>query len=373
MNKVLHLIDSSNLGGVQSLLKGLFEYKNNNNIFLYSLRTTKIKTKIKHKNYYLSNSKNKYSLNDLLKLKKFIKNNKINILHCHQIKSQFFGYLLKILFFSDINLVFHEHGQILLEKPRNITDRFFLNFLKISKNQVNKFIAISNITGEKLISKAKIEKNKMVVLPNFVDLDKFNKKNIKWNIKKEREKLGINKDDFVVGFAGRLVERKGWREFVKAAKILSKKNKKIKFLIAGDGVDRERLISEINKNKLQENIIYLGYFSDMVKFYSLLDCFAMPSHFEAMGLTEIEAQAIGVPVIASDIPGLNEIIIDKKNGLLLKPKNAKDLAEKINIIYRDEKSRNKIILRGLSGVEKYSLDKYVFNLNRVYKKIGNHE
>jgi|GEM_PF-556706 len=363
---ILHIIDSSNLGGVQTLLKGLFEYNNNNNIFLYSLRKTKVLTKIKHNNYFLSKSSKKYSFFDLFKIKNIIINKKINILHCHQIKSQFFGYLLKLIFFHNIKLVFHEHGQILSEKSKNIFDIIFKYFLKIANSKVDSYICISNFTRNKLIKLTKIDGKKIALIYNFIDLNKFNRKNFKWSISKEKYKLGLKNDNFVVGFAGRLIERKGWKEFIESARILNEKYSNIKFIMAGDGRDRKKLIKLIKKYELNNVIIFLGYISNMVWFYSLLDCLIVPSYREPMGLTEIEAQALGIPVISANVPALNEIIKNGKNGLFFEVKNSLDLARKIDLLYNNKILRNSLINNGIQNSKLFNIDIYINKLNSIY-------
>jgi glycosyltransferase involved in cell wall biosynthesis len=360
--KILHIIDHIGLGGAQTVIKGIFESQtSSNNIFLYSLRKKNKEIKINHKNIFIFNSKNKYNPKPLREIKNIIKKEKIEIIHCHLFKSQFLGWILKVLYFPKLKLIQHEHGGIF---KNNFLYNFFIN---ISQKQTDLFLAVSKATKNKLIKKGKTTKDKIIVLYNFVDLKKFNKKNIKWSIKKEREKLGIKKDDFVVGFAGRLVERKGWREFVKASKIITRKNKKIKFLIAGDGADKEKMIVEINKSEFKENIIYLGYFSNMVKFYSLLDCFVMPSYWEGHPMAQLEALSMECLTISSDGLGMKEIITNKLNGLLFEVKNVNELVKKIELIYKKDNFKKNLVKNGLGDVIKYSLPKYLEKLNKIYE------
>ena len=355
--RVLHLIDSLGLGGAQTVVKGVFDaQKKNKNIFLFALRKREINTRIDHPNVKTFNSKAKYSFKPLKELKRLIKKERIEILHCHLFRSQLFGWILKKSF-PNLKLIMHEHGQIF----RN--DFYYNVFMKITQKQTNLFIVVSRATKQKLIEKAKINPKKIKVLHNFVDLSKFNKKNIKWNIKKEREKLGIKSKEFVIGFAGRLVERKGWEEFVETAKQDPMKN--IKFIIAGDGKDKKVLLSKI---KDQNNIKYLGYISDMNNFYNCLNCFIIPSHWEPLGLTQLEAQSCGCPVIASDIEGLNEVVNNKKDCLFFEAKDSIDLGKKITIIYQNRKLREKLIKEGLKNVKKYSLKNYIKKLNEVYNE-----
>ena len=362
--KILHIIDSLGLGGAQTVVKGIFEkQKNNKNIFLFALRNREITTKINHKNVVIYNSNSKYSLLPLFDLKRIIKKNNIDILHCHLFRSQVFGWILKKFYFPKIKLIIHEHGQIFQK------DTHYNYLMKKIQNKVDLFIAVSKATKRKLIENAGIQEDRIKVLYNFVDLERFNPEILKkYNRNKEREKLGIEKNDFVVGFAGRLVKRKGWEEFIKSAKIISEKNTKIKFLIVGSGPDKEKLIKLINKLNLRNKILYIGFVPDVRSFYSMLDCFVMPSHWEPSPMIFYEVQSLGIPLICADAVSVNELIKNKKNALLFKLKNKKDLSEKIKIICNDKNLRKKLIKNGLNEAKKYSLENYLIKLGDIYEK-----
>jgi len=361
--KVLHIIDSLGLGGAQTVVKGIFEkQKDNKNIFLYSLRKREISLDIDHKNIFINNSNKKYSFAPIKELKELIEKEKIDVLHCHLFKAQFFGWILKRKYFPKIKLILHEHGQIF---QRNY---YYNKFMNIAQKQTDLFLAVSKATKEKLKDKAKINPDKIKVLYNFVDLDKFNKKNIKIDINKEKEKLGIKKDEFVIGFAGRLIKRKGWREFIETSRILSKDNN-FKFLIAGDGEDKKKMLKLIKKYKLEDKTKFLGYQKNMVNFYALLNCFVIPSHWEPMGLTELEAQSCKCPIIVSNVEGLNEVVKEKVNCLLFNPKDSKKLSKKILKIKENKKLKENLIKEGLKNTKQYSLVNYLKELKKVYLKV----
>ena len=270
--------------------------------------------------------------------------------------------MLKCIFFRSIKIVVHEHGEIFLN------GFLYTTFLRLFQSKVDLFIAVSKATKKKLMQNAGIKEDKIQVLYNFVDLNKFNRTNICFDRENERKKLGIKKDEFVVGFAGRLVERKGWRIYLKAFAILSKEIS-AKAIIIGNGKNRETMLARIRDLRIKEKVTYLGFVSDVRSFYVLLDCFIVPSYWEPMGITELEAQAMGIPVIASDVGGLNEIIENGKNGLLFKSKEDKDLAIKIKLIYRDKGLRNHTIGNGLKNAKKYSLDSYLNSIKEVYLNV----
>jgi len=359
--KILHIIDSLGLGGAQTVVKGIFEYQpKNSNIFLLALRKREITTEIKHPNIIIFNSTKKYSLKPLFEIKKIIKKNNIDILHCHLFRSQFFGWLLKKIWFKDLKLIFHEHGEI-------FQGHFLYNlFMRLSKNHINKIIAVSKTTKEELIKKVGFSEDKICVLSNFVDLQKFSRKKINWNIDKEREKLGIKKYEFVIGFIGRLDKVKGCEYLIKSLAFLEFP---FKLLIAGDGPESKYLKELAKKLKVNNKIIFLGYRDDVFYIYSFLDVLVVPSLFESFGSNVVEAQAMRVPVVVSNIGGLKELVNDENNGLLFNSKNKFELAKKINLIYNNYKLRISLLEKAFENVKKFSLNKYVKNIEKMYENI----
>ncbi len=361
--KVLHIIDSLGLGGAQTVVKGIFEaQKENEDIFLFALRKRDITTEIKHKNVCIFDSRSRYSFAPIFALRKLIQKEKIDIIQCHLYRSNVFGIILKTIWFPHVKLIVHEHGGIFED---GMLYRLILN---LNQKKVDCFIAISKSVQKALMRYAHVNESKITLLYNFVDLNTFSSKNVSWHIGVERTKLGISSENFIVGFAGRLVERKGWREFVEAARLLSQRNENISFLIAGEGEQKKELLALITKYALENKVIYLGHVSNMVWFYSLLDCFVVPSHWEPMGLTGIEAQAMEVPIIASNVDGLNEIVKNNENGILFDSTNFLDLSLKIKKLSTDSLLRKRLSLNAFGGVGLRSLNKYIKDLKYLYEQ-----
>jgi glycosyltransferase involved in cell wall biosynthesis len=337
-------------------VKGIMEGSKNENMFLYVLRRSINETAIQHRNIYITDSRNKYKVKSLLELVRVIRDNDIRILHCHLTKSFCFGFLLKKIFFKDIVLIFHEHGNIF------VNGYCYNLFLKTIRSTIDLFIAVSNAVKVKLAEGAGIDEKKIKVLYNFVDLNKFHV-----DKKQEKEKLKFDDKNYFVGFAGRLVKRKGWEEFIKAAYLLRDKYPRTGFFVAGDGPDKSRVLKLIEELSIKDSVKYLGFVPDMNYFYNLMDCLVIPSHWEPLGLVGIEANACGVPVIAANVDGLRELINDRENGLLFQPKNEHDLAEKIQIIIEDRDLRHKLISNGLCKVKSFSQSEYIRTLMEIYK------
>jgi glycosyltransferase involved in cell wall biosynthesis len=359
--RVLHIIDSLGLGGAQTVVKGIFEAQpNNDNIFLFALRKREINIKINHPNVAIFDSKLKYSFKPLNELRLLIKKEKIDVLHCHLFRSQVFGYILKRRYFPNIKLIFHEHGEIFQNH------KLYNLFMKQSIGLVNLIVAVSESTKKELVMKASIPKHKIRVLYNFVDLDKFNKKNITWNIQKERQKLGIKKSEFVVGFVGRLSKEKGCEYLINAAAYL---NFNSKFILAGEGYEKDRLIRLSRELSVEDKIIFLGYRQDVKFIYSLIDVLVVPSISESFGISIIEAQAMGVPIIASNLPALKELVINKQTGLLFDTTNVLDLSNKIKNMNDLKSMRKKFSINGMKMVKNYSSDNYLHKLKELYEDV----
>ena len=358
--KILHIIDNMGIGGAQTILKGIFEnYISNENIYCYSLRNNKTEVKVNHPNVYSHVGYSKFNIRSLFELRTFVQDHDIDVLHYHLTKSMFFGYILKIVCFKNIKLIFHEHGMIFQNKV------WYRHFLRNTQRNVELYIAVSEATKRLLNESAGIMENKIKVLYNFVNLNQFDSQKFEINRLEEREKLGLNDDNFILGFAGRHVERKGCRDLIFGLKCLEQ-FKNIKLFIAGDGPKKEEYKNLANKLELDQNIFFLGFVPDIRWLYSIIDCFVIPSHWEPLGIVALEAHAMGIPVIASNIEGLNEVVLDKKTGLLFEPKNEKDLAKKIELMYNDKNLRIELIKNGLYEVKKYSLDNYLSTLGEIY-------
>ena len=157
-----------------------------------------------------------------------------------------------------------------------------------------------------------------------------------------REKLNIQPDDFVFVFVGRIVSDKGINELIKAfSELQTAENNEltgIKLLLVGglesdlDPLNPETL-AEINQNK---DIISVGFQQDVRPFFAISDALVFPSYREGFPNVVMQAGAMGLPSIVSDINGCNEIIVEGENGLIIPSKNVEKLKEKMLTLARDK-------------------------------------
>ncbi len=157
---------------------------------------------------------------------------------------------------------------------------------------------------------------------------------------------GIESDNTVIGIVGRVAHQKGHDILLKSMARLIKNHPCLKLLVIGDGPDIETVQFLSGELGLEDHVIWYGRLEPekLPQAYKAMDIFAMPSRFEGFGLTAIEAMASGVPVIASRIDGLKEVIgIDGENGLLCNSEDGEDLAVKIEMLMSDVALQKKIV------------------------------
>jgi len=197
---------------------------------------------------------------------------------------------------------------------------------------------------------------------NFSDLDK----------KIKREELGIEESDFVLLFVGRVVKDKGVNELIKAFSILDKKINNLKLLMVGDF---EEELSPIAKESIDEmknnpNIISVGFKKDIRSYLSISDLFVLPSYREGLPNSLIEAGSFGIPLLATDINGCNEVIIPNKTGILVEKKSVDSLVNGVTLLIENRElySDIKTNVRDLT-IKRYSQEFFFNSLKDELEKL----
>mgnify|MGYP001131689907 CR=1 FL=1 len=135
-------------------------------------------------------------------------------------------------------------------------------------------------------------------------------------------------------------------------------------LIAGAGKDLPQLLQKIEHLPF---ISYVGEVTDMVNFYKQIDCLVMPSHYEPMGLVQIEAQAIGVPVIASNLESLTETLTHNHNAILIPVQCPSAIAQAVIECTENSALRNKLVENGKINGRQYSYHTWNDKITSLHK------
>lgn len=224
---------------------------------------------------------------------------------------------------------------------------------------VDAVIAVSNFVKQVLKQSFPNVKN-IFTIPNGVDTEKF--KPI--DRSKARDILGVPRDKRVILFVGRLVREKGLEVLLKAMPLVLKSFPDTICVVCGSGRDESYFKTMSCSLGIGENVIFKGYINDIVCAYSAADCAVVPSIWpDPCPHVPIEAMACACAVIASDVGGISEIIVNGKNGMLVKANNVISLAEAIIDIIGDAALQESL---GTTG-RRYAVKLYDWDV--VYRRI----
>lgn len=276
----------------------------------------------------------------IIKLFKYIQAEKFDVVVGHTPKGALLSMIAAKLARCK-NRVYLRHG-LIYTTAVGIKRRLLLLEEKLVSSLATSIINVSPSLGDVAISDNLNKKSKQRVIGKGTcggidTLKTFNPDNIDCELMESlRFSLGISKDNYVIGFCGRLCKDKGIIELIDAFNLFREKksNIKPKLLLVG-GYDSRDILPEKTRDKIKydEDIIHTGHIIKNIQYYyALMDVFVFPSHREGFGMCSIEAQAMGVPVLVSKSHGCIDTIVDGKTGMYidLSPKN---IAEKLWQIY----------------------------------------
>ncbi|MBT7296424.1 glycosyltransferase family 4 protein, partial [Candidatus Woesearchaeota archaeon] len=186
------------------------------------------------------------------------------------------------------------------------------------------------------------------------------------NIKKQKIKMKYDKNDFIIGYCGRISYEKDLLTLFEAYKDIkdSYPDHSIKLLIVGGG--DKQLIEKIK----QKDIFITGFVNNVIDYYQIMDIFVLPSLTETSSISTMEAMSCEIPVITTRVGFLNTYIKDGENGLHFKTKDKFELIEKLRLLIEDEKYRKKLSKNGRKTiVESYSWKETTSKLNRILNTI----
>lgn len=309
----------------------------------------------------------RYSLKPIFEIKKYIKENKFDIVHCHGARANYISFFIKNSLKIPFITTMHSDYKL------DFKDSFYKQaiFMPINAIALKKFDYILPVTKafENMLIERGFKKEKMFVIYNGISFE--NEINI--TPKKEFfEKYNIPlKDDYIyVGLAARLQMVKGIEHFLEGCKILLEKNEKIIFLMAGTGVLEKSVKSFIKQNNLQDNIKLLGFVKDINSFYNAIDINILTSYSESFPYSLLEGARMKKATIATNVGGIGEMIKDFETGLLIKPYNSFDIAEKIQILIKNKNLMDEFGENFYKDVfEKFSDLEMAKKHIEIYKKI----
>lgn len=206
------------------------------------------------------------------------------------------------------------------------------------------------------------------IIPTGIEVERFYKEKFETKMINDKKKeLGINKDDFVILYVGRLAKEKSVDFLLESQKFLTRKNKKIKLVIVGSGPDLDHFKDMATKYKIQDQTIFTGKVSweDIPIYYQIANVFSTASQTETQGLTLIEAIASSVPVVAYNDPSFQDVVIEGLNGYLFN--NKKQYRNYINQLINNPDEREYMSKQARISSENHSSKYFAERVMDVYR------
>jgi len=362
-------------GGMQNHLLALVSnFKNKYKIAVIAPPNPQLKQRLSALGvpfYEIPLADNLKPLQDLVsvyQLRKLLKQLRPDILHIHGNKAALVGRLALLgkkappTVVTVHNFLIFQQAFFPLKQMAAAVERFLMR-------KTTQLITVSEQLKVALIKDERLPGEKIKVIHNGIDLNNWQTFN-RWEL---RQKLGLERETFVILAVGRLVAWKGHSFLINALNSPPlKAEKNIKLLIAGDGPLKKQLIQLVAEQGLSAKITFLGYVTNVPELMAAADLFVLPSVNEPFGLVLLEAMAAKLPIIATNDGGVPEIITHRQTGWLVPPQDATALAAAISRLKSDANLRATLAATAWQELNnRFSLAEMLAKTERVYEQCLN--
>lgn len=355
--KVLHLINSLEVGGAENLLvESLPFYKNVNikvDVAILSSKNAILKKSLENNfdgQLYELGTGSVYNPFVIFKIIKLI--SKFDIVHIHLFPALYFVVIANYLNFNNTKLVYTEHSTN--NKRRN---NYWLKIIdKFIYKKLEKIITISNDVDVEL--RNHIGQENIVLIENGINLKKFIES------KSYDKDMFFDIDDKIIIQVSSFRYPKDQKTLIKSLEFLPDK---YKLLLVGIGPMKDECETLVKELGFTSRVKFLGLRNDIPQLLKTSDSIVLSSKYEGLSLSSIEGMITGKPFIASNVKGLRDLVVD--NGLLFEYGNASHLANQIQLSIEDIELREKLIVACQQKAHQYDINNMVINYSKVYLSI----
>jgi glycosyltransferase involved in cell wall biosynthesis len=234
-----------------------------------------------------------------------------------------------------------------LLRPKRLVYRLAYRF---GAKFVDGLIAVSDDVARTVRTDLRPARRKVITIPNGVDVPRYAQP-----IDREfaRDGLGIPRDASILIVVGKLMEQKGHLFLLRALPLLSQRFENLHVLLAGEGPLREDLGAMATALGVADRVHFVGNRGDISMLLAASDLFVLPSIWEGLSMALLEALASGLPVVATDVSGSREVVVDGETGWLVPPADAERLGEAIAMLLRQPAEARRRGQAGRDRVERY--------------------
>lgn len=368
--KIMHIISGGEFGGAERHILNLASSVNPRLIdttvcCLFSAPFFKIAADA-GVNVFVIPMRSKFDLGIVGKLVDNSIERDIDIIHTHGVRANLLG-----------RLAARQAGQKkVVTTIHSLLERDYPNFLtrqincwteRLTRNWSDHFIAVSDGLKNQLIARG-VPEDKVTVIHNGIVLEEFSAPEEPDTF---RKRLGLDPMTPLVGIVARLHAVKGHYYFLQAAREILSQQPDVRFMIVGDGPYRSFLEGEARRMGIAGQVIFTGFVDDVRSLMASLNLLVISSLWEGFGLTAIEAMTIGLPVLATDVGGLPEVVRHGETGFLVPPADAAALAKGIMWLLNHPANAEELAKRGLEVVRKeFTADKMARRTEELYRRLA---
>jgi glycosyltransferase involved in cell wall biosynthesis len=329
--RVLHVIDSLNLGGAQAVLVNLirhgdqsrFEFSvaamHGRGVYWDAIRALGVRS------YSLSFDRRFPSYLPIMAWLCLAR--RFDIVHTHLIGANVFAKPVAALCGADIRIN-HVHGNYKSALPW-----WVLKAERLTNRLSTHVIAVSDSTRRHLIEKERVAGDRITVIHNGIDLELYRPRpELRAGA---RAQFGLPADAFVIAGVGRLSYEKNFSLYLDVAAAVLAREPRAFFVIAGTGEEGSTLAQKVRSIGIDARVRLLGYVGDMAQLYPAVDMLLLTSRYEGLPMTVLEAMATGTPVVSSRLDGVQEILRDGVDSALVTPGSGEQFAARIVALMRN--------------------------------------
>ncbi len=374
--KILHVIlDLDCDGGTEKILvdvvNGLSREEFESSIICldrYGDRASKVRKDV---TLYLMGRNPGINLKNFYSFYRLFKEIKPDIVHFRNFTTYFWGCIVS-RYQKNIRVIYSDHSEIVHNYEQNEKGKLFAR--RILKHFTDNFMTNSLTFKEKLIEYVRLDPKNVVVIQNGVDTENIFPLDL--NEKQSlRVKFGFSEQDYIIGIIAGFRPKKNISLAIKAMNELTHKIPSAKLVLVGEGEQEKELKTLTQNLGLLNNVHFLGLTKEINKVLNIFDLFLFPSSYgEGMPNAVLEAMAVKVPIVASDIPGNIELLQDSQRGIFFRNNDKDSLVKAVLRISNDKELSNKIVEKAYHYVrEAMSLHRMIRNYEKFYRAVQNQQ
>lgn len=365
--RVLHLIDSLHLGGAQEVILTLvrgsdpakFEHEvatlHGHGVYWDRMQAAGFTLH--------SLSPSKYIPLYIPNLIRLIRQGQFDLLHCHLGASNIIGKPLGRRLGVPA-ILSHDHTN----DAQRINNRAVFLLDRWANRHADWFVTVSESCRNFLTKAEGIPENKITLVPNAIDSERY--RPVAVSRPDARREFSLPADVPVLAGVGRLTPQKNFQLFLDVVADLQREIPDLHALLAGTGPEDSLLRQHAASLGIADRVVFAGYVADSRKVYAAADLLLMPSRFEGLPMTLLEAMSSGLPVVASALDGIAEVISSGKDGVLVAPGDRDGFVRAVRDLWNDAPMRKAMGHVGRATIEaRYSARRMVSQIEEIYARL----